>query len=70
MTAFATVKVDLSTTMAVVVPDAGEPELYGAGVTRTNVAEAIAPGGWVLPERPRWALLSPPDGFWCRAVRP
>lgn len=70
MTVTAVVRVDLSTTVATVVPEVGAPEVYGAGITRSNVAEAIAPGGWRLPEHPRWMLLTPPDGFWCRAVKP
>lgn len=71
MPRYATVKLDLSTTVATVHPDdGGAPESYGAGVTRTTAPARLAEFGWTVLPRSRdgWALLLP-DGYQCRAVK-
>lgn len=68
---YATVKLDLSTTVATVIPDdTGEPLPYGAGLTRTTAPAALAEHGWTVLARTKrdWALLLP-DGYQCRAVQ-
>lgn len=66
---YATVRLDLTTTTAVVIPDDGGPvQSCGVGLTRSTAPAALAESGWQVPRNVRWKEYS--EGYRCRAVRP
>ncbi|WP_221568956.1 hypothetical protein [Alkalihalobacillus sp. TS-13] len=61
--------VDLSNGSATIINDNGKHEGTFSGVTRRGTEAAITRDGWRFVPGSKWALTSPPDGFWRKVVK-